>query len=117
MEWKIYYQDGSTFSSDDGDVSEAPAWGVEVIVEPNELVGRELHVRTDYYLYLKDRWESVDFIGLIDFLANELGILKIGRIMNRVDYQKILNIAINDSDFPKKSGWLQDEQAKKDATL
>lgn len=68
--WKIWYADGSTFSSEDGSVEDAPWHGVVAIgrwaksvgsgsIIANNLVGRS------YYIYSKSegRWTGHEDIG------------------------------------------------------
>ena len=57
MDWKVYYGDGSTFSSDDGEPREAPPHGVQVIVER---VGERTmqHSLGDYYGWDGVQWEA-----------------------------------------------------------
>ena len=38
--WKIFYGDGATFSSDDGDIKDAPATNVQIIVQAHDDTGR-----------------------------------------------------------------------------
>lgn len=54
MYWKIYYEDGSTFSSEDGDVFDAPRTGVEIIVHEDS-GGFSLMSQSSYYYWEPDR--------------------------------------------------------------
>jgi hypothetical protein len=91
--WRIYYDDGSTFDSDQGTPEEAPGRGVQGIAQTDEWVGRQFIEGTDYYLYrypdkdliyskLKQpehngQWIGVDLYGVIDHLIG-LGKIKAG---------------------------------------
>lgn len=48
--WRIYYDDGSVFSSLDGDWKDAPSDGVQVLVEFYEDGSRKIHIERDYYM-------------------------------------------------------------------
>lgn len=111
MDWKLYYGDGSTFSSDQGwtGAHAAPAWGVQCIVQADEQVGRHLVTNGDYYVYRDGSWLGLDLIGLIDYLT-DLGIVKVGRFLPRQAYQDILSKALHDPDFPAKSARLPSER-------
>ncbi len=107
--WALYYDDGTRFTDEDGSPAEAPARGVQVIAESDPDVGRRLHLRADFYLYLGDRWISVDIHGLIDHLADVMGLVKVGRMLSRPDFLEIYERAIADDHLPKKSGYVPGE--------
>ena len=109
VDWKIFYGDESTFDSSQGDPDDAPPWDIQVIAEINNDIGRKLHSQADYYLFINGKWVGIDSIGLIDYLANVLGIVKVGRQIDRQKFREVLDRARNDPGLPKKSGWLQDE--------
>lgn len=82
MKWRIYYDDGRTFSNEDGELKDAPSFGVQAIVcEP-------------------DLWGCGDFVGLIDYLARS-GIVKFGRLCPNEVYDLILKKAREDPDMGK----------------
>lgn len=110
MDWKIYLDDGSTFGDEDGTPLDAPGWGVQVIAQADPQVGRRLISQADYYIFIDGNWVGLDDVGLIDYLANILKIVKVGRQLPiRNDYRAILEQARTDPDLPAKDGWLQDE--------
>lgn len=87
MDWRIYYTDGSTFSSDDGVPEEAPGWGVVVIPQ--------------YH----DGWWGHDLAGLLDCLARPgPNIVMHGRTVSKEDWQRFLSLANHDPEFPKTDG-------------
>ena len=55
LKWKIYYDDGSTYSDELGDPFEAPARGVQIIAIEHPEVGRELLGKEDFYWYRDGR--------------------------------------------------------------
>lgn len=74
MRWKLYYDDESTFDSDDGDWLAAPSWGVMAVAVPDPQVIRQIDRKRpgsgDYYVWVPGAphpwW--VDSGGLEDFL-------------------------------------------------
>lgn len=68
--WRIYYEDGTTFSNLDGSFKDAPFWGVsQIICEPDIVLG-------------------VDREGLLDYLMR-LGIVKLGREMGNARFHEL----------------------------
>lgn len=56
MQWRIYYEDGSTFSDEDGTPWDAPREGVEVIQHPEGKEGKwSLMGHSDYYVWEPER--------------------------------------------------------------
>ena len=49
MDWKIYYTDGETFSSEDGTWEDAPADGIVAVVVADEDYGRYVLNGLNYY--------------------------------------------------------------------
>ncbi len=109
MDWLIVYSDGSTFSSDDGAWEDAPGWDAQIVVEENETVGRKLHCRNDFFVMIDGRPINVDFIGLMDYLANVLGIVKVGRMLPSEQFRALVHQATIAEGLPRKSAWLPDE--------
>lgn len=103
--WKIYYED-EVFSSDDGDKKDAPARGVQAIIQDSKEVGVHVVTGGDYYIWREksQRWVSVDIFGLFDFLI-ETGLVKFGRTISRDEYLEIMKEVMED-----KAGWLPSER-------
>ena len=110
-EWKIFYGDGSTFSDLDGSPENAPGVNVQVIIQTSKDHGREVikggnQWRDDYYWWDNEsrRWWCGDLFGLFDHLSQK-GWRKVlfGRSVN--DFDEIYKAALNDPDFPPKTGW------------
>ena len=102
VKWKIYYGDDTTFSSDDGEPNDAPAHNVQCIVVVDQKVGRMILRDGDFYFHRNGEWFATDQFGMIDQVA-EMGIVKTGRALSRSDFKKIIEVAIADEDFPRKS--------------
>lgn len=97
FKWRLYYDDGSTFSDGDGAPHDSPPWGVVAVSQPDAPNGsRELLGNGDYYLYRKDigLWHEVATDGLPDHLAHFghlMSCVRPGRWMpNRVEWVKIV---------------------------
>lgn len=109
VDWIVYYDDGSSFSADDGPPESAPATGVQIIAEADDCVGRRLQSGKDFYLRRKGEWIGVDLIGLIDHLTNS-GQVKLGRMLTRKEFETVLAIAKTDERLPRKSARYPDER-------
>lgn len=134
MNWRIYYADGTTFSSADGSWDDAPARGVIAVVRPNPQTGRSVEKGRAFYIMDPDAGEpwAVDWPGLWDYLhrvgslqagiplrdvnldalARDWGV-KFGRSVPNEVYQRIVIAADNDPDFPRRSS--ADREAVKEA--
>lgn len=108
--WKVWYGDGSSFSDEDGLPEEAPGFNVQVITQENEQSGRYNQCLDDYYIFRDGRWFGVDFVGFLDYVVNELGAVKLGRTLTNEKFQKILELAESDPDFPKRSAYHKSEK-------
>lgn len=109
MEWKIWYGDGSTFSSQDGDVTDAPALNVQIIVQHDQDIGRVNQTGADYYIQREGRWWGVDIFGLFDYLM-ECGTVKFGRTVDSRRFRQIFHQAETDPDFQARSGFRRGER-------
>lgn len=114
MKWKIYYEDGSTFSDEDGTIEEAPARGVICIVQADGSLGRRFELDEDFYVWSeavgwKQGWTAMNIFGLMDFLI-ELGLVKFGRMTDDQNYQAIKRRAAEDPGFPRKSNQTRKER-------
>ena len=107
MRWRVYYADGATFSSDDGDPPDAPGYGVQAVCQPEPDVGLETLHAFDYYIYMRGQWRGLcGHDGLVDHLtahAVEVDAVLAGRQVPRQDYQDVMRRALHDPDFPRKS--------------
>lgn len=102
MRWKIWYGDGRTFSDADGTPAQAPAVNVQAIAQPDPKIGRFISTRSDFYLYRDGKWWPVDWFGLLDHLM-DMGIVKAGRTIENESYDRIIQQALHDPNFPRKS--------------
>lgn len=106
--WRVYYEDGSMFDNTMGSPEDAPSYGIICIVQADETVGRLIMHLWDWYFYRDDyaQWWGSDVWGLHDqLLSNKpLRAVKLGRNADSRVYQEILSAAMDDEDFPVKSG-------------
>lgn len=85
VDWRVYYDDGSTFDSDDGSAYQAPALGVQVIAT------------------VPDLWHGGDIFGLWDYLAHRIAPQRVlfGRLIDNETYAAIEQRAAHDPDLPQ----------------
>ena len=103
-EWRIYYDDGATFSNLDGEPDEAPPFGFICAVGYDETGKRYIMHGWDHYCWDKEakQWWGMDQYGLIDRLARNLVYAyKQGRTVTKTRFQEIMQDANLDPDFPQ----------------
>lgn len=105
LDWRIYYDDGSTFDSSMGEPEDAPGFGVQCVVEADDDAGRVVLAGFDWYYYHcgSCRWWGSDIHGLLDKLLHRIDVEALMQGRNCVDFNAILHKATNDPDFPRKS--------------
>lgn len=128
LDWRIYYGDGTAYSSADGPWAAAPCRNVQYLVTLDDLdpgdpnaVG-SLAWSGDYYLWFPGHAlpEATDWSGLLDYLAEtegdtglrgaDLSIdwlqgrgVKLARTLATGRWQLIRDRVMNDPDFPKSA--------------
>lgn len=121
MHWRIYYADGSTFDSNQGEHEDAPPFGVICIVYPNDLVGRIIMHGWDWYYWVTEvgQWWGSDIYGVLDRLLHNLPLcaLKQGRNASNERYRQMMTAADKDPDFPPRSGKLAGERPPRSGKL
>lgn len=105
LKWRIYYDDGSTFSNLEGRFADAPSDGVLAVVEKDPQVGYVVYHGKDYYFKIPDDGT----IGMADDLGpflRRLGVIKFGRWAGRTTWGREWDRIVSESrrDFGKKSG-------------
>jgi len=65
--WKLWYEDGTVFSSEEGEPWEGPILGVCLLAQP-PIVRDDILASRDYLIYREDvgRWMEVDYAGFVD---------------------------------------------------
>lgn len=115
LEWRIYYHDREPFDSSMGEPWDAPKEGVQVIVFPDPEIGRACLCLGDYYLWYDDMgWVGVrgdpSFVDAAVYgVGRTLRAALKGRMLSRVEFNRIYLQAYNDPDFPRKSNRRRDE--------
>ncbi|MDH3582144.1 MAG: hypothetical protein OEM91_16160 [Hyphomicrobiales bacterium] len=102
-DWRIYYADGSTFSSDDGAPESAPPEGFVCAVGYDEGVKRYIMHGWDFYQWDKEhaQWWGMDQTGLHDRLRRNLVYAyKEGRTVTKAEFNELMHRAHKDPDFP-----------------
>lgn len=102
--WRIYYDNGSTFDSNEGSPEEAPAYGFICAIGYDEGGNRYIMHGWDNYCYDKEtnQWWGMDYLGLIDRLTmNKVYAYKVGRTVTKTMFREIMHKADQDKDFPK----------------
>jgi hypothetical protein len=106
MPWRVYYGDGSTWSDEDGDPSQAPALNVQAVAVADPTVGRFIYSQRDFYWYDDNQWYGADHFGLWDYLSRP-GWKRVlfGRSLPRAEFEAVMKRAIEDPGLPDKSAW------------
>ena len=93
-DWRIYYGDGSTFSSADGEPQESPAWGAVLVTQPAVKGMDTLLLNDPFFVHRADRalWLTCDYPGLMDQLAHyahAIDCVRVGRWAEPGDWKAI----------------------------
>ncbi len=94
--WIIYYDDGGTFSSDEGSPEEAPLDGIQVIADKLDGQPQYLFDR-DFYYWTGDMWVhgyQRDFECWVRSIAKQI---KYGVVTSKENYDGILKEALGGS--------------------
>jgi hypothetical protein len=107
IRWIIWYDDGSSFTSDDGEPHEAPRWGVQVIAAYSADHGRVLNHGKDFYWRDGDEWLGGDLVGLVDHLTRPgtTKIVLVGRGVPPAAFLRLLDAADRDPRLPPRSSY------------
>jgi len=103
MDWRIYYDDGSTFDSSMGEPHEAPSTGFICAIGYDETGKRYIMHGWDHYCWdvEADQWWGMDLMGVFDRLRRNLVYAyKEGRTVKRSTWTELMVRANNDPDFP-----------------
>lgn len=130
MMWKLYYHDGTSYSSDDGDWLDAPPWGVMGVAYLSERFGYGRDTN-DFYVFppwatvapwAADQWGVLDQLiqaGIItaDDRISELAPqtlidagIKFGRSVDAAEWQRVQRMMIDDPELPHTSGTFTHER-------
>ena len=97
MNWRIYYSDGATFSSEDGAWEEAPGWDIQVVLFRNAETGWAMRHHGDFFRLAGDgAVVGMDEVGMLDYVSNILGVVKIGRMLTQEKFANVYGRAKQD---------------------
>ena len=106
-EWRVYYSGGTSFSSGEGAPWDAPATGVQAIVNIDNMVGRVILSSCDYYWFdnVAMSWFCGDIAGLHQYLMLSKGPKSVlfGQYVSNEEFHRCYGAALADADFPAKS--------------
>ena len=103
-EWRIFYDDGSTFDSEAGEPHEAPSEGFICAIGYDESRQRYIMHGWDFYRWDPGsrQWWGMNLFGLLDALRrNSVYAYKEGRTITKAEFQRIVQRAHADPDFPQ----------------
>tara|TARA_R110000787_G_scaffold36714_7_gene93588 strand:+ start:18895 stop:19230 length:336 start_codon:yes stop_codon:yes gene_type:complete len=104
--WRIFYDDGSTFSSLDGEPHEAPARGFICALGYDERGKRYIMHGWDHYYFDDEanQFWGCEIHGLIDRLCmRRIGLAYfLGRTVTRSQWDEFMTLADKDPDFPRE---------------
>lgn len=119
FQWKIYYSDGSTFTDADGSWESSPPWGVQAIVflrpdvNPPKLGGRGWEICQGGSFFRKTddgHFVACDNDALLDYVANVLGVVKVGRMLSAAEFREITAVANGEMGELNKQGFTKSER-------
>ena len=100
INWRIYYANGDTWDNECGFWEDAPADGVVCVVVKDPNFGSLILNGLDYYYKItEDEIGHTRDIG--PQLRRQAPWLKFGVAVPRKQWQSVLQLAINDGDFPR----------------
>ena len=108
MSWTVRYADGSRFDHDGLPPPDMIRCGVQVVVQDDERVGREILRSSDGFWYWKGgRWYETDTMGMWDYLFHHDGplFLLFGRWIPDAEYEAIVG-----EEVAAKSAWKKHER-------
>lgn len=106
-DWIIFYGDGSTFDSTQGEAGEAPSADVQVVVQIDADHKWVTYAQSKCYVWgWKDdnRWIGVDDLGYLDYLLNYRGwkAILVGRWCDEKTFNRI---------FKRATDWIAEKSS------
>jgi len=95
--WCVYYDNATTFSSEDGTANDAPADGIQGIIEWRTNGTVQIHEGGDYYLWTGDCWTTGGLNDLERWLKRIVPELKYGRFIANAVFQQMRQDITGDS--------------------
>ena len=88
--WKIWYDDGTPFTSDDGTPQDAPVDGILAILEKRADNTVMNHHGNDYYYWTGENWVSGNLASMERWMRRELPAMKYGRWANDTTWREVV---------------------------
>lgn len=108
IDWRIYYDDDSTFDSSMGDPADAPGFGVVCVKQHDPVTNATIIWGFDVYYWVPgvDEWRGSDRPSFLIRLYRRrpTGAAFDGALVSNERFSAIMDRAANDPDFPKQSG-------------
>ena len=94
--WTLWYDDGMTFSSDDGGAWESPVARLVCITQ--DIPSEDVLWNEEHYLHNREtgRWSKHNFIGLVDQISQQMRVFdchRLGWNMPTKPFKDIVNAA------------------------
>lgn len=108
--WRIYYGDGTVYTSDDGSPWDAPRQNVQVVVSQDDRVGYRFSTTQDFFVFDPARggWRETNQWGLFDHLITcREPLVLMGRYLPNDEWNTLL-MRVR-AELGPKQGWLMDE--------
>jgi len=105
VQWRIYYDNGSTFDSLQGEPWQAPPSGVVVINQRHENPRERSYFQKDgdYYIWELNRWWAVDYGASNRYLYTGFHphprVSLAGKTVTNETYVQLVKLAGKDKDF------------------
>lgn len=103
LTWRIYYSDGSTFDSLQGEPVSAPPFGIACIVQSEPSLGRVIVSTFDFYYWVDEQqqWWGSDWSGVLDRMLHRLPVYALlqGRSVDHETFRLIMRRADQDPNF------------------
>ena len=100
--WRVYYDDGTVYTSTNGTPETAPGYGVLAVTQDRDA---RVLCSQDFYLYRDDYdcWIEVHMEGLIDHIvtaAHQVRAVKAGRTVPLSQFKQLLkDVAVDEGRF------------------
>lgn len=107
VQWKIWYEDGTTFTSAQGDPKDSPTHGVIAVAQADNWLGHEV-ITGEWYIYRDDvqKWMFCDSFGVKDQMihyGHVISAVRPGRYVTNFQYHEILKMTMDDPELPRRS--------------
>lgn len=96
--FKIFYENGTTYSNKSGPLDRVHKQGIVVILTEDDEQGQRFESGSEFYCYYPHGWVGVGQYGLYDYLASPgAKLVLFGRIVSNEKRNDIFNAAMSDT--------------------